>query len=148
VDQAILSQLLSHPYFERQGPKSLDRYDFPLDAVDVLSDADAAATLVAFTAQSVALGARALPERPNLWIVCGGGRHNPMIMSACREALGVCENADDVGLRGDFIEAEAIAFIAARSVRGLAVTYPDTTGAPGPTPAGKLYKAPVRVCRE
>jgi anhydro-N-acetylmuramic acid kinase len=141
VDEMILSRLLSHSYFARQGPKSLDRYDFPLDAVDALSDADAAATLVAFTAQSVALGARVLPERPELWIICGGGRHNPVIMGALRQALGTCEDADAFGLRGDFIEAEAIGFIAARSRRGLAVTYPDTTGAPSPTQAGTLYKA-------
>lgn len=141
VKQTVLSHLLAHPYFEREGPKSLDRYDFPLDIVDSLSAADAAATLVAFTAQSVALGARRLPEPPALWIVCGGGRHNPVIMEALRDALGVCESADDFGLRGDFIEAEAIGFVAARSVRGLPVTFPDTTGAPGPTAAGKLYRA-------
>src|SRR3546814_3132188 len=68
VNQAVLSHLLAHPYFEREGPKSLDRYDFPLDIVDDLSAADAAATLVAFTANSVALGARQLPEQPELWI--------------------------------------------------------------------------------
>jgi anhydro-N-acetylmuramic acid kinase len=141
VNQAVLEQLLSHPYFERKGPKSLDRYDFPLDVVDSLSAADAAATLVAFTAASVALGARALPIRPVLWIVCGGGRHNPVIMKALRETLGVCENADDFGLRGDFIEAEAIGFIAARSVRGLPVTFPQTTGVPTPMGAGHLYRA-------
>jgi len=141
ADQAVLARLLAHPYFGRTGPKSLDRYDFPLDAVAALGDADAAATLVAFTAQSVALAARALPERPERWIVCGGGRHNPAIMAALREALGVCENADDIGLRGDFIEAEAIGFIAARSVRGLPVTFPGTTRAPAPTTAGRLYRA-------
>ena len=141
VNQAVLSHLLAHPYFEREGPKSLDRYDFPLDIVDDLSAADAAATLVAFTANSVALGARQLPERPELWIICGGGRHNPVIMEALREVLGTCESADDFGLRGDFIEAEAIGFIAARSVRGLPVTFPNTTGAPSSTTAGKLYKA-------
>src|SRR3546814_12328971 len=97
---------------------SLDRYDFPLDIVNDLSAADAAATLVAFTARSVALGAQQLPERPALWIICGGGRHNPVIMEALREVLGDCESADDFGLRGDFIEAEALGFIAARSVRG------------------------------
>src|SRR3546814_282624 len=89
----------------------------------------------------LALGARQLPEQPELWIICGGGRHNPVIMEALREVLGACESADDFGLRGDFIEAEAIGFIAARSVRGLPVTFPNTTGAPGLTTAGKLYKA-------
>jgi anhydro-N-acetylmuramic acid kinase len=141
IDQAVLGQLLRHPYFEREGPKSLDRYDFPLDIVDPLTAPDAAATLVAFTAKSVALGASRLPEPPKLWIVCGGGRHNPIIMSALRAVLGVCENADDFGLRGDFIEAEALGFIAARSLRGLPVTLPRTTGVAVPTVAGKLYKS-------
>src|SRR3546814_7828387 len=51
INQTVLSHLLAHPYFEREGPKSLDRYDFPLDIVNDLSAADAAATLVAFTAR-------------------------------------------------------------------------------------------------
>jgi len=143
VHQAIVDDLMSHPYFARQGPKSLDRYDFSLDVVKHLSDTDAAATLVAFTAQAVALSARTLPEKPKTWIVCGGGRHNPAIMQALSEKLGTCISADDLGLRGDFIEAEAIAFIAARFAKGLPVTFPATTGTPEPTLAGKLYKAPV-----
>jgi anhydro-N-acetylmuramic acid kinase len=143
VHQAIVDDLMSHPYFARQGPKSLDRYDFSLDVVKHLSDADAAATLVAFTAQAVAWSARTLPEEPKTWIVCGGGRHNPAIMQALSEKLGTCISADDLGLRGDFIEAEAIAFIAARFAKGLPVTFPATTGTPEPTLAGKLYKAPV-----
>src|SRR3546814_2979245 len=45
INQTVLSHLLAHPYFEREGPKSLDRYDFPLVIVNDLSAADAAATL-------------------------------------------------------------------------------------------------------
>src|SRR3546814_19455160 len=78
VNQAVLSHLLAHPYFEREGPKSLDRYDFPLDIVDDLPAADAAATLVAFTANSVALGARPPPDHPDIRILLGGGRHTPL----------------------------------------------------------------------
>jgi len=141
VDQTALAQWLAHPYFSRKGPKSLDRYDFPLNLVDALAPADAAATLVALTAQAVALAAGTLPERPQRWIVCGGGRHNPVMMQALREALGRCQSADDVGLRGDFIEAEAIGFIAARSLRALPVSFPGTTGVPAPTSAGVLYPA-------
>jgi len=144
VHQATLAQLLAHPYFKRSGPKSLDRYDFSLDAVASLSPADAAATLVAFTAHSVALAAQTLPERPQRWMICGGGRHNPVMMAALRELLGLCQSADEVGLRGDFIEAEAIGFIAARSIRKLPVSFPGTTGASSPTSAGRLYRAHVR----
>ena len=40
-----------------------------------------------------------------------------------------------VGWRGDFLEAEAFAFLAVRSLRGLPLTLPTTTGAPGRSPA-------------
>lgn len=105
-----------------------------------LSLPDAAATLTEFTARAVALGAERLPEPPSRWLVCGGGRHNPTLMRALRSALGVCEATDLHNLRGDFIEAEAMAFLAARSVRGLPLTFPRTTGVATPTAGGRLSR--------
>ena len=62
-------------------------------------------------------------------IVCGGGRHNPVLMAAiaCRSATLVA-TAEDVGWRGDSIEAEAFAYLAARTVSGLPISFPGTTG--------------------
>src|SRR3546814_13814653 len=107
---------------------------------DLLSAADAAATLVAFTARSVALGAQQLPARPALWIICGGGRHKPVIMAALREVLGDCEGPDDFGLRGDFIDAEGIGIIAASSGGGLTWTLPILTCCARPTTHGNNKK--------
>ena len=139
VDAAALATLLGARYFAQAGPKSLDRHDFPLDAVAGLSTEDAAATLTAFTAEAVALAARRLPEPPLRWLVCGGGRHNPALMRALNARLGACESTDAHGLRGDFIEAEAMAYLAARSVRGLPLTFPTTTGVARPTPGGRRW---------
>jgi anhydro-N-acetylmuramic acid kinase len=141
VDARALAALLSAPYFQRSGAKSLDRYDFSLDPVTRLSMEDAAATLTAFTVESVGLAADRLPERPERWIVCGGGRHNPTLMRTLAERLGRCDSADDLGLRGDFIEAEAIAYLAARSVNGLPITFPGTTGVARPTTGGRRFDA-------
>lgn len=140
VDEAVLAELLSHGHFRGQGPRSLDRYDFPLDWADACSLEDAAATLTAFTAESVALAARSLPAAPRLWIVCGGGCHNPVLMQALRDRLGICRTADEMGLRSDFVEAEAMAFLAARSLRGLPLTYPGTTGVAAPLTGGTLWR--------
>lgn len=139
VDAAVLADLLSHAHFRGEGPKSLDRYDFPLEWADACSLEDAAATLTAFTAAAVALTARALPEPPAVWIICGGGSHNPTLMQALRDLLGDCRTADEVGLRSDFVEAEAMAFLAARSLRGLPLTFPGTTGAPHPLTGGTIW---------
>lgn len=140
VGAPALARLLDSPYFHKRGAKSLDRYDFPLEAVAGLSIEDAAATLVAFTADAVARGAAELPETPTRWIVCGGGRHNPTLMRALNERVGRCESADASGLRGDFIEAEAMAYLAARSMRGLPITFPGTTGAPEPMTGGQVWE--------
>ncbi|PTQ08225.1 anhydro-N-acetylmuramic acid kinase [Sphingomonas oleivorans] len=141
VDDDAFACLLVNDFLQRRGPKSLDRYDFTLDAVRALDAADAAATLTAFTAACVALSAAHLPEAPRQWIICGGGRHNPALMDALRLELGTCISADELGLRGDAIEAEAIAFLAARSAAGLALTFPETTGVPHAMTGGQRFAA-------
>jgi anhydro-N-acetylmuramic acid kinase len=140
VDARVVDTLLASPFFARTGAKSLDRYDFPLEAVASLSLVDAAATLTAFTVEAVAIAAAALPTPPNEWIICGGGRHNPTMMRMFGERVGAWRSADDCGLRGDFIEAEAFAFLAARSIRDLPITFPGTTGVPRPTTGGRTYQ--------
>jgi anhydro-N-acetylmuramic acid kinase len=140
VDESILAGLLETPFFRRTGPKSLDRYDFPLAAVDALSLEDAAATLTAFTVETIRLAAATLPAAPHEWIICGGGRHNPELMRRFGERVGAWRSADACGFRGDYIEAEAMAYIAARSVRDLPVTFPGTTGVGRPISAGRIFR--------
>ncbi len=141
VDAAVLAALLSHPYFAAPYPKSLDRYDFPLSAVDGLSLEDAAATLVAFTVEAVARGIDALPERPELLVITGGGRRNPAIVEALRRRLPLAvAHAEDHGWRGDAVEAEAFAYLAARTWRGLPISFPGTTGAPAPMTGGRVAR--------
>ncbi|WP_419730867.1 anhydro-N-acetylmuramic acid kinase [Lichenicola sp.] len=139
VDQAILAGLLAHPFLRRPAPKSLDRLDFSgaLHAVSGLSATDGAATLTAFTAAAVA--ATSLPERPTRWVVCGGGRHNPVLMRELNDRLGVpVVPVEALGWDGDALEAQCFAFLAARVEAGLPLSWPGTTGVPEPTPGGRL----------
>lgn len=144
VHVGVLNQLLDHAYFSEQPPKSLDRYDFNASMVRGLSLQDGAATLTAFTAQSVASGLQHLPHMPDRMIVCGGGRHNPVMMQRLAEVLP-CPvfSAERAGWRGDSIEAEAFAFLAVRSLRGLALSWPGTTGVPGAMTGGKISYATI-----
>jgi len=135
----IVTELMRHPYFERFGPKSLDRYDFNIVPVSDMSVEDGAATLAAFSAQAVAASIALLPSAPKLWILCGGGRHNRALVEQLESRAGPCVSADDLGLRGDLIEAEAIAYLAARSSLDLPITFPGTTGVGQPTSGGLLY---------
>ena len=141
VDEGVLSALLGHPYFREPAPKSLDRFDFSLEPLAHCELEDAAATLVAFTAEGVRLGFELMGETPREVVVCGGGRHNPEIMKALAERLPcTVRTAEDHGWRGDAIEAEAFAYLAARTARGLPISYPKTTGVPAPMTGGRIVK--------
>jgi len=139
VHDRVLAAYLAHPYFKLRGPKSLDRFDFSLDRVAPLSIEDGAATLTAFAAESVARGLKACSEIPLRLVVCGGGRHNPALMDAIKARVPLpVLTAEDVNWRGDSIEAEAFAYLGARSMLGLPISFPGTTGVPAPMTGGLI----------
>lgn len=142
VHEPYVTQYLRHSYFGEPSPKSLDRNAFPLTLVDGLSTEDGAATLTAFTSEAVAMARALFPEQPALWIVSGGGRKNRTLMSMIAARV---ENAvvpsEAIGVDGDSLEAEAWAYLAVRSLQGLPITFPGTTGVPHPLTGGVLARA-------
>jgi anhydro-N-acetylmuramic acid kinase len=141
VDETILAAYLAHPYFAVRGPKSLDRFDFSLGPVAGLTLEDGAATLTAFAAAAVALGMAGLSQTPRAMVVTGGGRLNPALMSAIADRLAIpVRAAEAVGWRGDSIEAEAFAYLAARTARGLPISFPATTGVRAPMSGGRIIR--------
>ena len=144
VHERALYGMLESRFFDRPAPKSLDRDDFSADAVQDLSVADGAATLTAFTAKAAALARDHFPAPARRWLVTGGGRHNATLMRMLAEALRVpVEPVEAAGWRGDSLEAEAFAFLAVRSLRGLPLSLPTTTGAPRPITGGRLRRKVV-----
>ena len=135
VDEMALEQLLGDSYFEERPPKSLDRNSFADLRLDHLSDSDGAATLLAFTRSSILMARDWFPELPKRWVVCGGGRKNVALMARFAAEFVAAEG---VGFDGDAIEAEAWAYLAVRSKRGLAITFPGTTRVPQPLTGGVL----------
>ena len=140
IDRPWLERWSDHRYFARTPPKSLDRGDFNADWADGLSAADGAATLTRATARSIALAARHFPAPARQWIVTGGGARNPTLMAAIAEETGApVVAASSLGWDGDALEAQAFAFLAVRSLRGLPITYPTTTGVSQPLTGGRLH---------
>jgi anhydro-N-acetylmuramic acid kinase len=141
VDEARLAAMLDNPWFDAAPPKSLDRMDFSARAVEGLAPGNGAATLTRFTAETVARAARHFPAPAHRWLVCGGGRHNPVLMAYLQEALNTpVERVEAVGWRGDFLEAEAFAFLAARHLRDLPLSVPTSSGVPRPLTGGRLAR--------
>ena len=141
IDEAVLARMLANPYFDRVPPKSLDRLDFGIQAVEELSPADGAATLTAFTAATFARAREHFPHYVPMWIVCGGGRHNSFLMEQLRARLDgqVCRG-EDAGWDGDALEAQGFAYLAARSKIGLPLSLPTTTGVKQPVTGGQLHR--------
>ena len=130
---------MDHPYFALPAPKSLDRNAFSRAPVEALSTEDAAATLVAFTAETIASALRRTPAVPRLAVVCGGGGRNPTLM---RELAGrlpcPLETADALGWSVEAMEAQAFAYLAVRQAKSLPITFPGTTGVTVPLAGGRL----------
>jgi len=100
-----------------------------------------AATLTAFTARAVARALDFAPERPQRWIAAGGGTRNRELLRLIAQHVGAeVAIADAVGWSAAFLEAQAFAYLAARSLKGLPLTYPSTTGVPDPTTGGVLAR--------
>ncbi len=160
VDSQVLELMLKRgivlsdgrQFFDLVPPKSLDirDYDFAPE-LSILKLADALRTLSAFTAESIAAGLKFIEERgievPFLWIASGGGVKNLALMKEIRERikskLGTkfsLQTAEEVGLSNEFMEAELFAYLAVRSVRGLPISFPGTTGVNSPLLGGKCYR--------
>jgi anhydro-N-acetylmuramic acid kinase len=145
IDEEMIGRLLQHPFFAVPPPKSLDRNEFRGwvgDTLDGIGVADGAATLTALTAAAVARIVAHLPRPPASWIVAGGGARNPTMMQMLAERLApaAVQSAHAVGCSIDSLEAQAFAYLAVRSLRGLPLTFPGTTGAPRPLTGGVLAK--------
>ncbi|MFZ9199454.1 MAG: anhydro-N-acetylmuramic acid kinase [Paracoccaceae bacterium] len=143
VDEAAVARFLDHPYFFKMPPKSLDRNEFhaALQAIDALAPADAAATLTAIAAASVARGAEHFPRPVTRLLVTGGGRHNATIMRELAARLScLVEPIEAAGLNGDMLEAQAFAYLAVRVMRGLPTSCPTTTGVPAAVGGGQISR--------
>ena len=146
VNTQALHTYLNHAYFNAPPPKSLDRNSFSLEDVAALGAEDGAATLTAFTAETIARARQHMPEEPELWIIAGGGRRNRTLMSMLAGLVHhAVVPAEAAGLNGDSLEAEAWAYLAVRSLKGLPITFPGTTGVTVPMCGGVVAKPKANI---
>jgi anhydro-N-acetylmuramic acid kinase len=144
VVRRVADAYLAKPFFSAKPPKSLDRDDFTIEAADGLELSDGARTLARVSAEAIFASVKHLPEPPSLWIICGGGRKNQTMMADLRELAIASDSrvvtAEDCGLNGGSMEAEAWAYLAVRRLKGLALTFPQTTGVKEPVSGGVLAR--------
>ena len=144
-DKKIIKSFLHHDFFKKPPPKSLDKHSF-IGFYDELlkkkySNADIMATLAEFTVESIVSSLLFLPQTVNSILITGGGYRNIHLMNRLKERLKLkFLNEEQLGIEFDYIESELIAYLSARSVYNLPITFPSTTGVSRPSSGGKLHR--------
>lgn len=148
---SLLRQWLSDPYFAAPAPKSTGREYFNygwlerhLAQFPGLASEDVMATLTELTAVTVAEQVQLNGGCERL-LVCGGGSRNPLLMRRLAALLPGTEvsSTDEAGISGDDMEALAFAWLAYRTLSGLAGNLPSVTGATQATVLGAIFPANV-----
>lgn len=143
VNMPLIDTWLRDEFFTKLYPKSLDRDHFTQIATSLMSltPADAVATLTFFTAQTLMRACALLPQPPRQLILCGGGAKNHTLIQFLKQGLPEQDivSAQNLGWQGDFIEAEAFAFLAIRRFYDLPLSFPLTTGVKIPLTGGRMF---------
>ena len=130
-----------------QNKLSFDTNDFDVSFARGLSLEDGATTLTDFTARVIGTALFSLLSNVSnklcKVLVCGGGRKNNFLIEKIKKNTLkniVIQPIDDYGIEGDFVEAQAFAFLAIRSLLKLPISFPGTTGCKKPSTGGELIK--------
>ena len=141
VNQIVLDSYLNDPYYNLTPPKSLDVNDFSLGLVRGLNLENSVTTLSELTVISIINSLNFFPDKPELIILSGGGRKNKYFSRRIEKLSRIkTEKIDNYKIDGDFVESQAFAYLAIRSLYKKVISYPDTTGVVKPLSGGVLIK--------
>lgn len=141
ADLVMVEEWLSAPYFDAPIPKSLDRDAWDVRGLNGLSLEDGLASLLEFTARGIKASLVHLPQPLEKIYVCGGGRHNKALMDRLAALMPApVQPIEALGFDGDATEAEGFGYLAVRTLEGLPISLPSTTGAPTPLRGGDVFE--------
>lgn len=146
VHEKIVNSLMHHKFFAKFPPKAAYTGIFSDKAehLEGLSLEDGAATATAFVAEAICYSiCLYLPELPKKVVICGKGAGNPTLVRFIRLRLPSIEvvASKEAGIPIDTVNAEISAFLSARTIYSLPMTFPSTTGVSQPIPGGEIYEA-------
>jgi anhydro-N-acetylmuramic acid kinase len=149
INQELLAQLLSDPYYQLAAPKSTGKELFHIRYLEKaisdlgldVSPEDLVATATELTAQTVSDAV--LAHGLDRLVVAGGGVGNQTLVSAIELKTGLkLIQFNDFGIDGDYKEALAMALIGWLSINNHPATLSATTGATSPPVLGRLTPGP------
>jgi anhydro-N-acetylmuramic acid kinase len=152
VHEALVQELLAHPFLRRAPPKSTGREAFGAAFLEQIAtravelgvmDNDLIATMTAFTAATIVDAYRRfiLRQHPRVEsILCGGGSRNPTLVDWLRRELPevTWSSSDAFGISADALEAVIFAVLAHETICGHVANVPTATGARRAVILGKV----------
>jgi len=140
-----IKKMLQHDFFRTPPPKSLDRQEFNPQYNELVNKKysvyDTMATLAEFTIETIVRSLNLLPKEIKSILITGGGCRNVYLMKRLKDKLKLkVYNETELGINFDYIEAELIAYLSARSLYRLPFSFPMTTGVKKPLTGGKLFR--------
>ncbi len=148
-NEIIFEQAQELYTYRKSKPKlSFDVNDFDISFARGLSLEDGARTLTDFTADIICDSLSTIFLKLKIDVknilLCGGGRKNEFLINKMRDKFKHSINLkmiDDYKIDGDFVESQAFAFLAIRSLIKLPISYPNTTGCKVPTVGGEIIES-------
>ncbi|MFT4672674.1 MAG: anhydro-N-acetylmuramic acid kinase [Pseudohongiellaceae bacterium] len=149
IEPALLKLFRAEPYLKLPNPKSTGRelfngdwLEIQLSNFDDVSPADVQATLLEFTAATIAADI-SLTMKPTALYVCGGGAHNAALMASLARKLPLCQvdSTAALGIHPDWVEAVAFAWMARMRILNRPIDTSAFTGATRPVILGGVYSA-------
>ena len=146
TDKLILNQALENFTENSYYEKSLDVKDFDIFFAKGLSLENGASTITDFTAKIIADGMNFIhgmgQPLMHKWLVCGGGRKNKYLLEQIKNNCKQIDinPIDQYEVDGDFIESQAFAFLAIRSLQGMPISFPNTTRCREPITGGMIVE--------
>ena len=149
VNESLLDTLLADPFLARRPPRSTGRDLFNAEWLDArlagrnVTPARLPATLVAFTARTIADAVRVHCAAATEVLVCGGGALNEALMEALAALVAprVVTTTASQGVAVLDVEALAFAWLARETIAGRPGNLPAVTGARGLRVLGAIYPA-------
>jgi anhydro-N-acetylmuramic acid kinase len=147
TDEIILNQAIDNFDNIKNNNLSFDTKDFDLNFVRGLSLEDGLSTLTDFTAsiihQSIVASINFEKDKVLNVLICGGGRKNSFLVNSIKNKIpsnvNLC-SIDDYKINGDFVESQAFAYLAIRSLLKKIISFPKTTNVKNSCTGGVLVK--------
>lgn len=146
VIDALLDELLAHPFFSQPPPKSTGRDLFNLawlkrQLQPDYKPADVQRTLLEFTARGIASAVSQYCGKPDEIYLCGGGANNQALLQRLQQLLHPVKIklSDELDIGVDWVEAAAFAWLARQTMRQSTASLPEVTGAKGARMLGAIY---------